>query len=637
MRRVIQYSALLLALSLLLSACQAPNVTRIPENTKGIQSIGVEGSTMIPSVKIEPIPEETPPSVIDSELVDPSEAQEVADSTEIPETPATMDFPETPAATESSEVSAAAELTETASVAEPARIRVIYADPAVKPTEDYYDVWIGGVRGSLAELLEQHEGEDVWFSVKVTIRNDPDKIMLREERSKELEQLWESYRTQIDAANKKNSELSDSDPVNGWNLAQWYYALSYWLQDEQKRAWREADDELHYAGMIPIWEETGKQLIALGAKDVEQRTDYGGEYYALMTAEMIRAFAEDRDRYALDTTARRVRTDGSTLSDELRDWLEEAGPDTRFNIAVSLRVDAANAFIRTDGSLRNINAELTVRMDDFLPRLSYPDYETYKAAVEAGGKTFSEAMEDCITSPSDLLQAVLERNGLSAKVVRKQGGSDNVMRAAYIMGKCTAERYLESVIAGFEAEGLTAAEVLALAEDPDIKLIVGNARYSETYRAGGKVGLKLAVYMEKMSDTERIRVDIAPDATGYTTMTWDDIKAALLEKFGWNQDVDPDHEVSLEEHYAWHEMLEDLQKSPYDRAGQALLEQLTAAGLLPEESNVWFGGKTYYGLIEADLTRDEILAIAAQAGVYVIESYDIPGQTVGAYNEAIDY
>ena len=85
------------------------------------------------------------------------------------------------------------------------------------------------------------------------------------------------------------------------------------------------------------------------------------------------------------------------------------------------------------------------------------------------------------------------------------------------------------------------------------------------------------------------------------------------------------------------EMLEDLLRSPSDKAGQALLEQLTAAGLLPEESNVWFGGKTYYGCIEADLTRDEILAIAAQAGVYVIESYDIPGQTGGAYDEAIDY
>ncbi len=121
MRKTVRAVALCVVIMLLLTACQAPNVTRNPENTKGIQGIGAEGSTSIPSVKVMPGSEESKPSVTDPKVIDPPETQEVVNSSEMPETPvlsepsetpAATDPPETPAVTESPEPPAATELPE---------------------------------------------------------------------------------------------------------------------------------------------------------------------------------------------------------------------------------------------------------------------------------------------------------------------------------------------------------------------------------------------------------------------------------------------------------------------------------------------------------------------------------------------
>ncbi len=493
--------------------------------------------------------------------------------------------------------------------AEP-RMRVVYADAGLNLSEESAGNWNGGLRGGLAVLLERYEGEDVWFSVKVTVKSDPEKTRTRDEAREALAPLRESYRSQIEEAGRKAAEIKDADPQYGEKLAEWYTTLQKRLQFEQEPAYIEAEKQYCLGGMVPVWEETRQKLEALGAREVEQTAAYTGSFYALMTVDMIRTLAADRDHYALDTTRRRVRTtDGSALSDELAEWLEQADPDTRFDVAASIRIDAENYSLKLlteDSALQNVNKELTRIDSRYLPAVIFPDYESYRASVEAGGKSISELLAE-YEDPAELLQTVIDRNGLTGKITERRIGNTSGLRN-YITGG-SEDSYLNGMYAGFKAEALTKAEVLALADDPEIKLIVGMQHYRESYRVGGKVNLKLAVLMEQMSDADRMAVIITADTVNYGLMSDAEIEASLLAQFGWNKTVDAPADVTLEQIYAYRDARNEMIYGPSRKASAALLEKLSEKGFFGEEEKAALttGGYTF---ISAALTRIEILAIA---------------------------
>ena len=111
-----------------------------------------------------------------------------------------------------------------------------------------------------------------------------------------------------------------------------------------------------------------------------------------------------------------------------------------------------------------------------------------------------------------------------------------------------------------------------------------------------------------------------------TITSWEDVKAVLLSKFGWNQDVDPDHSLTQEEVDAFYTALRNYYET--DRANRrevcrSTMERLMAEGYLPEESRAALTGVMGTS-ISAWLTKEEIWRIAEDPAVWSIYSCSLP-------------
>ncbi len=147
--------------------------------------------------------------------------------------------------------------------------------------------------------------------------------------------------------------------------------------------------------------------------------------------------------------------------------------------------------------------------------------------------------------------------------------------------------------------------------------------------------------LSQLSEEERIHVEITIDTNskaptvweGVTITSWEDVKAVLLSKLGWNQDVDPDHSLTNEEVEAFYTALRNYYET--DRADRrvvcrSIMERLMAEGYLPEESRAALTGVMGTS-ISAWLTKEEIWRIAEDSAVLEIYSLSSSGSTFWDY------
>ncbi len=566
-------------------------------------------------------PSVTGPAVISGETLPPRPAETADPSETVPGETEEITFrviyaaePERPAVTETNTVWAS----------------VTPASVAQTP------VGAKGIQPELEKLIREHPEDGVWFYVSIGIRLNEEDQAVYVAKQKEVQESWMGDQAKYDQLLEElwkrltgEEAVRPFDPDEDWRVRNWYSIFSDAVQTEAQRTIQLAPSECFQ----PYRDEAVTYLRSLGAKDISGDPDYNRIVNACMTAAMVEELASSRPEYVLDAAGDPwAVTDAPVISPELRAAAEGMSSGDRADVIVVLRGDHRNHVLSKQyysvgkyyGSARNEVVE------ELLPTQRFASLEEYLAATEDGNDPLWDG-EDVNAAVNAYLDRVILRNGLESRVWRRSDGNGNYYSLArqYTVGISDGSDYFNSLEVGFNVRGLTGVELLLLAEDPDVKLIICTALYSQALAADGVIQSALAAYLPKMEEGERVGVRILPDISGYGAMTWDEQKAALLEKFGWNQDVDADHEVTLEEMDAYIAYKNELMNSPWNRAGQAVFDRLTEAGILTEASDARLAT---WGGIEAKLTKEEILAAAKTEDVASIGGMDIQNDTPGVEN-----
>lgn len=311
---------------------------------------------------------------------------------------------------------------------------------------------------TLRELMERDYETEVVFRVLVrllTTHEDYDEARYYSDSDEELTALYKKLREAGDAYEearerfKQNKDESKRTEL----LAELNEKKEY--MNACSKTWSTLREKIERAYLNDIYSARLAYAYTVGAENVryfEGSSDMSYSGYVMeLSADMINKMAAQGGYDFRMAPPRRIGKYDVRISDSLTTLLDNAAEDDLLHVAVVCTADYGNFFASTRGITVNggYNANL---------------FQPWKISPSDFGPTGSENYDSLV----DHVNAVIERHGLADRhIVNERHPDVDVYLSQYDED---GNLVIYSAAVGFEVKA-TKAEILALAEDPDVKLI----------------------------------------------------------------------------------------------------------------------------------------------------------------------
>ncbi len=314
-----------------------------------------------------------------------------------------------------------------------------------------YPVWDFVIHDKLKEKMDEYKDQNVWFRVLVKVDiTDAPKYEISKQAQDEIDTI-------LSEAEKIKTEMNSIT----WNLYTTPEDVIRERMEKQKSLWGEMEKlydkvtELEQADRANFQNEQiqkkldiARNLGALNIVNAKESSDCNFRtttHIMEVTAGMINQLVDsDYFKFALAPPA---RLDGYSdkISDSLTVRLSTMGDTDTIEVAVVSVADNDNSFAVSQKIPAN------------------RDYNSKYNKTLTKPKDYIGYTKDLINLTNDYIDDIVNRNGLATKRVEKE----NLPKLAPGIDVGKKEFY---AVAGFNAV-LTKAEILALANDPDVKVI----------------------------------------------------------------------------------------------------------------------------------------------------------------------